>query len=330
MKSKTILVTGGAGYIGSHMVRMLKEEGFRPVVIDSLETGHRSFVPKDVPFIKGNLRVLKDVENVFSRYKIDAVINFAASLVVPESVSNPHKYYANNVGSLLNLVQVMCAKKVKKIIFSSTAAVYGDVKKIPVKEDAPTIPESPYGASKLMCEGILRDVSRAHDFSYITLRYFNVAGSHPKADIGIRHKHVTHLIPSILQVANGKRKELVVFGDDYATPDGTCIRDYIYVVDLCRAHLKALEALDRGEKSDVFNLGCGDGFSVKEVIDVARTVTGKKIKVTMGKRRAGDPPKVVASSAKAGRILKWKPEASLEEIVQTSWAWECAETKRRK
>lgn len=328
MKSKRVLVTGGAGYIGSHMVRMLREEGLEPIVFDSLETGHRSFVPKDVRFFKGDLRRKKDITAVFKACKIDAVIHFAASLIVPESMSDPVKYYENNITSTLNLVEVMLQYAVSKLIFSSTAAVYGAVKKVPVSEDSPTFPESPYGTSKLMSERILADIAKAHDFRYITLRYFNVAGSHEALGIGIRYSEVTHLIPSILRVANKRKKRLVVFGDDYNTPDGSCIRDYIYVVDLCRAHLCALRGLDRGFKSDVFNLGCGNGFSVKEVIETARAITGKDIPVTIGKRRPGDPPKVVASSRKAGRILKWKPQATLEKIIQTSWDWERAEAKR--
>jgi UDP-glucose 4-epimerase len=330
MKSKRILVTGGAGYIGSHMVRMLLEEGLEPIVIDSLETGHRVFVPKKVKFFKGDLRKKNDIQTVFKRCKIDAVIHFAASLIVPESMVDPIKYYDNNIASTLNLVQSMREANVKKMIFSSTAAVYGDVKKVPVREDAPTVPESPYGMSKLMSERILEDIAKAHDLRYIILRYFNVAGSHEALGIGIRHSKVTHLIPSVLRVANRRQKKITIFGNDYKTHDGSCIRDYIYVVDLCRAHLCGLQGLDRGVKSDVFNLGCGNGFSVKEVIETARAITGKTIPITIGQRRPGDPPKVVASSRKAERILKWKPQATLRKIIQTSWDWERAEAQREK
>ncbi|MFC1809288.1 UDP-glucose 4-epimerase GalE [Candidatus Omnitrophota bacterium] len=331
MKSKRILVTGGAGYIGSHMVRMLLERGLQPIVFDNLSTGHRSFVPRSVPFMLGDLQNEKDVKKVFKKFKIDAVMHFAASLVVPESVSNPLKYYNNNVRGSLNLIKGMLDAKVNKLIFSSTAAVYGDVQRIPVKEITPTFPESPYGASKLMVEDILRDVAIAHKLKYITLRYFNVAGSHPDVDIGIRHKEVTHLIPSVLKAALGERPEIVVFGDDYTTNDGTCVRDYIYVVDLCEAHLFALRALDDGSNShSTINLGSQDGYSVREVIEVAKEVTGRPIKVTIGKRRPGDPAKVVASNERAHRELGWVPTANLTKIVETAWEWELAEAKRKK
>lgn len=330
MKSKHILVTGGAGYIGSHMVRMLQEEGYQPIVFDNLCTGHREFVPRSIPFIKGDLQKPGDIRKVFSKHPIDAVIHFAASVVVPESVADPIKYYENNTVASLNLMKVMVEKKVKKLIVSSTAAIFGDVNEKAVAEDAPTVPTNPYGRSKLLEEIMLKDVAAAHDLRYISLRYFNVAGSHPKGDLGIRYKKITHLVPSILKVANGKRKELSVFGDDYPTKDGTCVRDFIYVGDLCAAHLLALEALDKGMPSTQFNLGNGNGFTVQEVVDVARSVTGKTVTVKMVDRRPGDPAKVVASSKKAQEVLGWKPVASLEDIVRTAWVWELNEGKRKR
>lgn len=332
MKSKNILVTGGAGYIGSHMVRMLLDEGLKPIVFDNLCTGHRSFVPRTVPFVRGDLQYEKDIAKVFTKFKVDAVLHFAASLVVPESVSNPIKYYDNNVHGSLNLIKGMLNAKVHRLIFSSTAAVYGDVKHIPVHEYAPTMPESPYGASKLMVEQILEDVAKASKLEYITLRYFNVAGSHPDADIGIRHKEVTHLIPCVLKAALGEEsKEIVVFGDDYPTKDGTCVRDFIYVMDLCEAHLYALRALeDRSNTHPVINLGSQEGYSVKEVINVCREVTGRDIPVKMGGRRPGDPAQVVASNERAHREIGWRPSASLKKIIETSWEWELAESRRKK
>jgi UDP-glucose 4-epimerase len=332
MKSKNILVTGGAGYIGSHMVRMLLEEKLNPIVFDNLCTGHRSFIPRGVPFVRGDLRNEKDIAKVFKKFKIDAVMHFAASLVVPESVSNPIKYFENNVYGSLNLVKGMLAAKVKRLIFSSTAAVYGDVKRVPVQEFTPTIPESPYGASKLMVETMLEEIAKAEKLEFVALRYFNVAGSHPDADIGIRHKEVTHLIPCVLKAALGEEsKEIVIFGEDYGTKDGTCVRDYIYVMDLCEAHLYALRALeDKSNTHSVINLGSQEGYTVKEVIEMCRAVTGRDIPVKVGGRRPGDPAQVVASNERAHREIGWRPTASLKKIIETSWEWELAESKRRK
>lgn len=322
MAGKKILVVGGAGYIGSHMVRLLLEEKYQPVVFDNLSTGHRHFIPKNVPLFKGDLRKKEDLRRCFKKYPIDTVMQFAASIVVPESVSDPLKYYENNVVSTIFLLQEMIRSGVKKLIFSSTAAVYGEPKEVPVIESAETVPTNPYGMSKLMIEKILRDASLTCDFRYISLRYFNVAGSHPSNEIGIDYEVVTHLIPSILKVASGERKEFLIFGDQYPTSDGTCVRDYIYVMDLCRAHLLALKALDRGMKSGVFNLGNGNGFTVKQVLETTERVIGKKIKSKISLARPGDPAKVVASYDKAKKILGWQPQTGLEEIIRTAWAWE--------
>ena len=330
-KGKRVLVTGGAGYIGSHMVRLLLEKGYQPVVLDNLSTGHRDFVPRSVPFIKGDVRCRKDLRKAFTRYSIDAVIHFAAALIVPESVENPIKYYENNTAASLYLADEMLKAGVYKLIVSSTAAVYGDVKKTPVTETYPTIPVNPYGTSKLLEEYILRDIVKISKLKLIVLRYFNVAGSHPSAKTGIRNKDATHLVPSILKVAAGKRKRFTVFGDNYPTKDGTCIRDFIYVVDLCEAHLAALRALNKkGLKVETINLGSQRGYSVKEVYEACCSVTEKKIPLVIGPRRAGDPAKIVASSAKARRVLGWRPRASLQKIIESAWRWELSKENRER
>ncbi|MCX5681925.1 MAG: UDP-glucose 4-epimerase GalE [Candidatus Omnitrophica bacterium] len=321
-KNKKILVTGGAGYIGAHMVRLLREKGYAPVVFDNLSTGFRSFVPNGVPFVKGDLRRPKDIECLFKKYNFSAVIHFAASIVVSESVTQPLEYYENNVVGSLNLVKAMIENKVYHLVFSSTAAIYGKCKDLPVKEDCPAKPENPYAATKYIVEQMLHDVSAATPLRYVALRYFNVTGSHPRGDIGIKKADPTHLIPSIMKVARGVKNHLIVFGDDYDTPDGTCIRDYIYVMDLCDAHLKALKVLQYRGVSDVFNLGTERGFTVKEVVDLAKEVTGKKIPYVIGKRRAGDIPSLIANCAKAEKILKWKHKTSLREMLLTAWNWE--------
>ncbi|HHT9138486.1 MAG TPA: UDP-glucose 4-epimerase GalE, partial [Candidatus Wunengus sp. YC60] len=278
--------------------------------------------PEGVSFINGDLRNESDIQKVFKEYRIDAVMHFAASSLVPESMSNPLKYYDNNVLACINLLKAMLENKVTKFIFSSTAAVYGEPENIPIKEEDKTRPTNTYGRSKLMIENILRDISHAHDFSYIALRYFNAAGAHPSGKIGEKHNPETHLIPNILKAAKGEKSELMIFGNDYPTPDGTCIRDFIHVQDLCHAHLLALKALKDGMKSDIFNLGSGSGYSVKEVVQTVEEVTGKKINAKIGPRRAGDPAKLVASAEKAQMVLGWKPKANLDEIIRSAWAWE--------
>lgn len=321
------LVIGGAGYIGSHMVRALLDNSpFEPVVFDNLSTGHREFVPKDVRFIKGDLRSEADIRAAFGQLRVDTVLHFAASSLVGESVQNPLKYYENNVAACVNLLKAMTESGVGKFIFSSTAAVYGEPERVPIEESDRTKPTNPYGQSKLTIENMLRDVSHSTGLRFVALRYFNACGAHNSAMIGERHDPETHLIPNILKAVAGGR-ELTIFGTDYDTPDGTCVRDYVHVTDLCRAHLLAADYLDRGGESDVFNLGHGSGFSVNEVIEAARRVTGSPIPLVIGVRRPGDPARLIASSAKASRILGWSPQIGLEEIVRSAWAWEQSQSQ---
>ena len=317
-----VLVTGGAGYIGSNMVKKLLEHRHSPVVLDDLSMGHRHFVPKNVPFVKGDIRKSEDLRSVFKRFKTEAVLHFAASAFVGESVENPLKYYDNNVIGAVQLLKAMREAKVAKLIFSSTCAIYGEPKHLPIQEEDEKKPANPYGRSKLMIENILQDHAAVTDLRYVSLRYFNACGAHPDGGIGELHKPETHLIPNILKVLTGKKKQLEIYGDDYATPDGTCVRDYVHVEDLASAHLLALEALAKGMKSDVFNLGCGSGYSVKEIVKAVEKVTGKKVTVKLCARRPGDPAKLIATSAKAKKILGWKPKYSLEEIIHTAWEWE--------
>lgn len=325
---ENILVTGGAGYIGSHMTRLLLEHKYHPIVFDNMSTGHREFIPEGAHFIKGDLRNPAHIEKVFEKYKIGAIMHFAASIVVPESVTDPLKYYENNIGGTLNLMRAMVKAKVRFFIFSSTATVYGERDDAHITEEAPLSAMNPYARTKYMIEQILQDASAAHDVRHMIFRYFNVAGSHPSAEIGIKMANPTHLIPNIMKVFLGKKKFLNVFGEDYDTPDGTCIRDYIYVMDLCRAHLLALESLKRGMTSDIFNLGSGTGFSVKQVIAAAQKVVGRKIKIKSAARRPGDVPRSVASFSKAHKILGWNPEATLEQIINTAWDFEKASHSR--
>lgn len=317
-----VLVVGGAGYIGSHMVRALLKEGHRPIVFDNLSRGHKEFIPKGVVFIKGDLRKPADIAGVFKKFRIDTVMHFAAYAVVPESVADPIKYYENNVSACVNLIGAMVKSGTRRFIFSSTCAIFGQPDRLPISEEEKKNPESPYGRSKLMVEMMLEDTAAAHDFSYICLRYFNAAGASTDGKIGEWRETETHLVPNVLKVAKGEREELVIFGDDYPTPDGTCIRDYIHVEDLCEAHLLALKALRKGMKRNVFNLGTGRGHSVKEVVATAEKITGKKVKTRIVKRREGDPPNLVAGSQKAHRVLGWKARKTLEQIIETAWQWE--------
>jgi UDP-glucose 4-epimerase len=323
-KQPTVLVTGGAGYIGSHAVLALKEAGYRVVVLDNLVYGHLDIVETvlDVEFVQGDIGDRPLLDQLFQTYPIDAVIHFAAYAYVGESVTNPAKYYRNNVVGTLTLLEAMVQAEVFKIVFSSTCASYGNPHQIPIPEDHPQSPINPYGMSKLMVEQILEDFDRAYGLRSVRFRYFNAAGADPQGRIGEDHCPETHLIPLVLLTALGQREHITVFGTDYKTPDGTCIRDYIHVTDLADAHILGLKyLLDDGETS-VFNLGNGEGFSVKEVITAAREVTGLPIAVEEGPRRPGDPAILIGSATKARKVLGWDPQYNqIEVILDHAWRW---------
>jgi UDP-glucose 4-epimerase len=316
-----ILVVGGAGYIGSHLVKELVETK-EVVVLDNLSTGFEDAVDTNAIFVKGDLGNECDLELVFSKYPIEAVMHFATNSLVGESVLDPLKYYQNNVASTLTLLKLMLKYNVKNFIFSSTAATYGIPNVDIIREDSPTVPINPYGQSKLMVEHILADFANAYDLQYVVLRYFNAAGAHLSGEIGEKHDPETHLVPIILQHLLGQREQISVFGDDYETADGTCIRDYIHVTDLATAHIMALDSLLNGtNKTATYNLGNGLGYSVKEVIKTCEKVTGRKANAVISKRRAGDPARLVASSDKIRQSLGWKAERNLEEIIASAWKW---------
>jgi len=317
-----VFVTGGAGYIGSHAVKMLGEEGFEVAVYDNLSTGKSSSVLYG-RLIKGDILDYEALKNAILEFKPDAVMHFAARIVVPESVGKPLLYYENNTMGALNVLKAMREAKVKKFIFSSTAAVYGQPEKMPIKEDFPLSPINPYGRSKAFVEAILKDLSFAEDFDYVSLRYFNVAGADPEGKIGETKENATHLITMCVRTACGKREKLSVFGTDYPTKDGTCIRDYIHVMDLAEAHILALNYLLEGGKSQIFNCGYGRGFSVLEVVNEAKRVTGVDFPVEFKERRPGDPAELVADSEKIRRVLNWKPKYDdLSFIIKTAFEWE--------
>ncbi len=316
-----ILVAGGAGYIGSHAVVALENSGHDIVVVDNLSTGHREAV-KYGKFYKGDVRDREILKKIFTENKIDGVMNFAAFSLVGESVENPLKYYMNNVSGAMVLLDTMREFGVKNLVFSSTAATYGEPNQNPIMEDCETNPTNPYGETKLAIEKMLKWCDNAYGIKYVALRYFNVAGANNFENIGEDHNPETHLVPIVLQVATGKRDKITIFGDDYATPDGTCVRDYIDVRDLANAHVLAMKYLQKGNDSNTFNLGNGNGFSVKEIIECARAVTGHKIPAVMGSKRAGDPAALVASSQKAMDILGWCPQYSnLEDIIESAYIW---------
>ncbi len=318
----SILVLGGAGYIGSHTVRALIEAGEEVVVADNLLTGFRAAVHPKAKFYEADIRDRRAMDVLFEAEKIDGVIHFAASSQVGESMRDPLKYYENNLWGTTSLLQSMISHEVKTIVFSSTAATYGEPKRVPILESDPTEPTNCYGETKLAMEKEMRWTALAHGLRFVALRYFNACGASLDGTIGEAHDPETHLIPLILQVPNGKRSAISVFGDDYPTKDGTCVRDYIHVADLAQAHILALRYLLSGGESDVFNLGNGVGFTVKEVVEVARKVTGHPIPTEISPRRAGDPAQLVASSEKARKILGWNPQyADLETIVSTAWNW---------
>ena len=318
---KTILVAGGAGYIGSHMVALLVKRGYEVIVADNLRTGHWQAVKGAKKLYVGDLRDNAFLEQVFSENDIDGVINFAAFSLVGESVTNPLKYYGNNVEGAVSLLNAMKAHGVDKMVFSSTAATYGEPEKQPIEEHDRTEPTNPYGATKLAIENMLKWCDRAYGIRYAALRYFNAAGSDTETGIGEDHDPESHLIPLVMKTALGQRDHIGIFGEDYPTADGTCVRDYIHVNDLAEAHLLALEYLAGGGSSDVFNLGSGDGYSVKEIIETARRVTGREIKATVEPRRTGDPSVLIASNKKAAEVLGWKPVRGLEQIISDAWAW---------
>ncbi len=314
-------MTGGAGYIGSVVTEELLRGGDQALVYDSLYKGHREAVVEGATFVKGDLLDTTFLRETLTQHKIEAVVHMAADSLVGESVKVPAKYYRNNVLGGLSLLDAMRDSDVKYLVFSSTAAVYGEPAKQPIEESDPTQPTNPYGETKLAFERALRWYDAAHGLKYVSLRYFNAAGATERS--GERHDPETHLIPIVLQAAAGQRPDVTVFGDDYPTPDGTCVRDYIHVVDLAQAHILALHALAKGHPSSIYNLGCGgEGYSVKQVIDCARRVTGKEIPVTKGPRRAGDPAVLIASSGRITRELGWKPtQQKLDAIVESAWRW---------
>ncbi len=318
---KTILVAGGAGYIGSHMVVLLSRRGYDVIVADNLQTGHRQAVRGARQLYVGDLRDTAFLDRVFSGNRIDGVINFAACSLVGESVKDPLKYYGNNVSGAISLLSAMRTHGVKNIVFSSTAATYGEPEKQPIEERDRTEPTNPYGATKLAIENMLKWCDRAYGIHYVALRYFNAAGSDPEAGIGEDHNPETHLIPLVMKTALGQRDHIGIFGDHYPTADGTCIRDYIHVQDLTLAHLSALEYLEKGGSSDVFNLGSGTGYSVSEIIETARRVTGREIKAVVEPPRPGDPSVLIASNQKAKMVLEWQPSRGLEQIISDAWAW---------
>lgn len=318
----SVLVLGGAGYIGSHAVYQLIGEGNSVVIVDNLETGNLGAIHPEAVFYEGDIRNADFLNTVFENESIDTVLHFAANSLVGESMENPLKYFDNNVYGTQVLLKTMIAHKVNKIVFSSTAATYGEPEAVPITETMPTNPANTYGETKLTMEKMMKWTGLAHGLKFVSLRYFNVAGARETAEIGEDHRPESHLVPLILQTALGQRQEITVFGDDYDTPDGTCIRDYVHVEDLIKAHLLALDYLKKGGESDIFNLGSSQGFSVNEMIAAARTVTGKEIPVKIGPRRAGDPGTLIASSDKAKEVLGWNPvHTSVEKIIGDAWNW---------
>lgn len=317
-----ILVLGGAGYIGSHTVYELIDCGEEVVVVDNLETGHVEAVHPKAKFYQGDIRNRAFVDRVFDENKVDAVIHFAANSLVGESMTNPLKYYDNNLCGTKVLLESMVAHRIDKIVFSSTAATYGEPENIPILETDKTNPTNCYGETKLSMEKMFKWTGKAHGLRYVSLRYFNACGAHESGQIGEAHAPETHLIPLILQVPNGKRESITIYGDDYPTEDGTCIRDYIHVTDLAMAHILAVQYLRAGKPSNIFNLGNGVGFSVKQVIETARAVTGHPIPAEIAERRAGDPARLIASSEKAREVLGWNPQHDdLSKIIASAWKW---------
>lgn len=317
-----VLVIGGAGYIGSHMVKMLHNHGHHVVTLDNLTTGYRDAV-KHGEFIEGDIKDKNLLNNLFTTNHFDGVMHFASYIEIGESVTNPSKYYNNNLSNTQILLDEMNTHGVNNFIFSSTAAIFGDTEYSPVNEQHPKVPINPYGRSKLMVEQILEDYDRAYNLKSVCLRYFNAAGADPDGELGERHNPESHLIPLVLQAASGRRKNISIFGTDYDTPDGTCIRDYIHIVDLCSAHLLALESLVQGGESRVYNMGNGQGYSIRDVLDTVKQVTGADFDVVEAPRRDGDPARLVADSKLLQAELSWRPTyPDLETIIQHAWKWE--------
>lgn len=316
------IVLGGAGYIGSHAVNKLIENNYDVIVVDNLQSGHEEAINSKAKFYKGDIRDKNFLSNVFKKENIDGVFHFAANSIVGESMKEPLMYFNNNVYGMQILLEVMNEHNVNKIVFSSTAATYGEPKKVPITEDMETCPTNTYGETKLVMEKMMKWCDKAYGMKYVALRYFNVAGAEDDGSIGEDHNPETHLIPIVLQTALGKRDHITIFGDDYDTEDGTCVRDYVHVVDLVEAHILAMKYLTDGGESNTFNLGSSQGFSVKEIVETARKVTDKDIKAIIGERRAGDPSKLIASSDKARKMLGWNPSrTNIENIIKDAWLW---------
>lgn len=318
----SILVLGGAGYIGSHAVYQLIDQGENVIVVDNLATGHKEAIHPKAAFYQGDIREINFLRDVFEKESIDGVMHFAANSLVGESMEKPLQYFDNNVYGTQVLLKVMVEHHVKNIVFSSTAATYGEPESIPITETMQTNPANTYGETKLTMEKLMKWTEQAHDIKYVSLRYFNVAGARESGKIGEDHRPETHLVPIILQAALGQRPNITIFGEDYNTEDGTCIRDYVHVEDLIQAHILAMTYLKNGGDSEVFNLGSSQGFSVKEMIDAARNATGKEIQATIGERRAGDPSVLIASSDKAKKMLGWNPtRTAVTKIMEDAWQW---------
>lgn len=319
-----ILVTGGAGYIGSHTIKELIRQGYKIVVYDNLSDGHKEALPKEAKLVVADLANISQLDKTIRNEKPEAVIHFAGSIQVGESVKNPGKYYINNFFVGINLLEMMVKHHLKYLVYSSSAGVYGNPDRIPIKEDDAKNPVNTYGRTKLMFENALQSYEAAYGLKYVALRYFNAAGASSDGSIGEDHYPETHIIPLIISTALGKHKEFKVFGNDYPTPDGTCIRDYIHVEDLAAAHDLALQYLLKGNQSNIFNLGIGKGFSNKELINAVKKISGQNFKVAIGSRRAGDPARLVANSQKAQKLLKWQPKyVKIEDIIKTAWNWHC-------
>ncbi|WP_010531700.1 UDP-glucose 4-epimerase GalE [Lentibacillus jeotgali] len=317
-----ILVLGGAGYIGSHAVHQLIDQGEQVVVVDNLETGHHEAIHPNAVFYQGDIRHIEFLREVFAKESIDGVMHFAANSLVGESMEKPLQYFDNNVYGTHVLLKAMVEHNVKNIVFSSTAATYGEPESIPLTEAMPTNPTNPYGETKRTMEKLMKWTEHAHGINYVSLRYFNVAGARETGEIGEDHRPETHLVPIILQAALGQRSNITIFGEDYDTADGTCVRDYVHVEDLIQAHILAMNYLKNGGQSNIFNLGSSQGFSVKEMIDAARNVTGEDIKAETGERRSGDPSVLIASSDKAKEVLGWNPtRTAITKIMEDAWKW---------